>query len=177
MRVRLSMWGELLSNASTSYLRDFSLHSLKSPTEILKSFSFSRFTLPNRLLQPPSLVSFWLPTSILREFRLILLLILLKLWSPSSYNLHPSPIFTLNSLRLGLLLSISQPPSLTSFWVDMIHSTFSSSFKLLKVSEISLIPLAKGISSGCLVVFLFLLSILLAGSFLFIGVFPWRLLS
>jgi len=135
------MRGVLPSNAAASYLRDFSLHSLKSPTEMLKSFIFSRFTLLNRLLQPPSLVSFSLSTSILRQSKLILLLILLKLRSPSSNNLHPLPIFTLNSLRFRLLLSISQPPSLTSFEVEMIHSTFSSFFKLLRDSEISLIPL------------------------------------
>jgi len=140
-RVRYSMRGELLSNTTASYLRDFWLHSLKAPMEMLKSFIFSRFMLLDRLLQPPSLVSFSVPTSTLRQSKLILLLILLKLWSPSSYNLHPSPIFTLNSLRLRLLLSISQPPSLTSFEVEMIHSTFSSFFKLLRDSEISLIPL------------------------------------
>ena len=141
-RVRYSMGGKFFWNLDANYPRDFWLHSLKAPTEMLKSFIFSRFTLLNRLLQPPSLVSFSLLTSILRQSKLILLLILLKLWSPSSYNLQPIPIFTLNSLRLRLLLSISQPPSLTSFWVDMIHSTFSSFFKLLNDSEISLIPLA-----------------------------------
>ena len=140
-RVRYSIRGELLSNTTARYPRDFWLHSLKAPTEMLKSFIFSNFTLLNRLLQPPSLVSFSLSTSTLRQCKLILLLILLKLWSPSSYSLHRSPIFTLNSLRLRLLLSISQPPSLTSFWVDIIHSTFSSFFKLLRDSDISLIPL------------------------------------
>jgi len=146
-----------------------------------------------KLPQPRSLVSFTSPNSKCKHSKGILEFILLRLCNPSSKNLQPSPILTLNSLRLVLLLSISQPESLTSFFSEIIHSTFSSFFNVLNTSETSLIPLMlwifsdSGISiSSSIVSFTFsnycypvvcLLSFFLFEGYFLFGASPRRLFS